>query len=155
VRDVQGAVCDEQTGVPPHLMPPPFLVDVEGAPHPPPLQKLVPGRENATLDQLVPDTGEANIMIQDGDVPRSHIDYMIEALALRHIVNGLNGEDEGIFEVGFGPGRIRTEGVRNSAGEWQRGNPLSRSRRPLVDNLSFAESNCKRLYVYVLFVVIL
>lgn len=35
-------------------MPPPFLVDSEGNPYPPALQKLVPGRETLKDDQLVP-----------------------------------------------------------------------------------------------------
>lgn len=35
-------------------MPPPFLVDSEGNPYPPSLQRLVPGREHLKDDQLVP-----------------------------------------------------------------------------------------------------
>lgn len=35
-------------------MPPPFLVDSEGNPYPPALQRLVPGREHLKDDQLVP-----------------------------------------------------------------------------------------------------
>ncbi len=35
-------------------MPPPFLVDSDGNPYPPALQKLVPGRENQKDEQLVP-----------------------------------------------------------------------------------------------------
>lgn len=35
-------------------MPPPFLVDSEGNPYPPTLQRLVPGREHLKDDQLVP-----------------------------------------------------------------------------------------------------
>lgn len=35
-------------------MPPPFLVDVDGNPYPPTLQRLVPGRENCRGDELVP-----------------------------------------------------------------------------------------------------
>jgi hypothetical protein len=58
--DLHGGVCDEQTGIPPHLMSPPFLVDIEGNPHPPLLQRLVPGREFATFDQLIPDVGDGN-----------------------------------------------------------------------------------------------
>lgn len=45
---------DEQTQTAPHLMPPPFLVDVDGNPYPPELQRLVPGRENCRGEQLVP-----------------------------------------------------------------------------------------------------
>jgi bromodomain and WD repeat domain-containing protein 1/3 len=54
VRDAGHAALDEQTHVAPHLMPPPFLVDVDGNPYPPHLQRLVPGRENCTTEQLVP-----------------------------------------------------------------------------------------------------
>jgi len=35
-------------------MPPPFLVDIDGNPYPPYLQRLVPGRENCQGEQLVP-----------------------------------------------------------------------------------------------------
>lgn len=54
IRDANHYVVDEQTQCAPHLMPPPFLVDVDGNPHPPPVQRLVPGRENCNDDQLVP-----------------------------------------------------------------------------------------------------
>ena len=54
VRDVNGYVIDEQTQCPPHQMPPPFLVDIDGNPHPTQFQRLVPGRENSNDDQLVP-----------------------------------------------------------------------------------------------------
>lgn len=47
-------MLDEQTQLAPHLMPPPFLVDSEGNPYPPALQRLVPGREHLKDDQLVP-----------------------------------------------------------------------------------------------------
>ncbi|CAN2389514.1 regulation of cell shape, partial [Pristimantis euphronides] len=50
-------VLDEQTQQAPHLMPPPFLVDVDGNPHPPAYQRLVPGRENCSDDHLVPQLG--------------------------------------------------------------------------------------------------
>lgn len=35
-------------------MPPPFLVDIDGNPYPPMLQRLVPGRELCNVEQLVP-----------------------------------------------------------------------------------------------------
>jgi hypothetical protein len=35
-------------------MPPPFLVDIDGNPYPPYLQRLVPGRETCRGEQLVP-----------------------------------------------------------------------------------------------------
>lgn len=57
IRDSNGFVLDEQTQQAPHLMPPPFLVDVDGNPHPPRYQRLVPGRENFTDEHLVPQLG--------------------------------------------------------------------------------------------------
>uniref|UniRef100_A0AAR2K9L5 Bromo domain-containing protein n=1 Tax=Pygocentrus nattereri TaxID=42514 RepID=A0AAR2K9L5_PYGNA len=57
IRDSNGFVLDEQTQQAPHLMPPPFLVDVDGNPHPPRYQRLVPGRENFADEHLVPQLG--------------------------------------------------------------------------------------------------
>eukprot|EP00058_Branchiostoma_floridae_P013593 XP_002599081.1 hypothetical protein BRAFLDRAFT_281464 [Branchiostoma floridae] len=59
IRDSNNYVLDEQTQQAPHLMPPPFLVDVDGNPHPPSLQRLVPGRETMPADQLIPQVGVA------------------------------------------------------------------------------------------------
>ncbi|XP_062843373.1 bromodomain and WD repeat-containing protein 1 isoform X1 [Trichomycterus rosablanca] len=66
IRDSNGFVLDEQTQQAPHLMPPPFLVDVDGNPHPPRYQKLVPGRENCTDEHLVPQLGY--VATSDGEV---------------------------------------------------------------------------------------
>lgn len=44
IRDAQHYVLDEQMQLAPHLMPPPFLVDIDGNPYPPRLQRLVPGK---------------------------------------------------------------------------------------------------------------
>uniref|UniRef100_A0A8D3B5Q3 Bromodomain and WD repeat domain containing 3 n=1 Tax=Scophthalmus maximus TaxID=52904 RepID=A0A8D3B5Q3_SCOMX len=52
IRDSNNFVLDEQTQQAPHLMPSPFLVDIDGNPHPPSYQRLVPGRENCKEDQL-------------------------------------------------------------------------------------------------------
>lgn len=54
IRDANHYVLDEQTQMAPHLMPPPFLVDIDGNPYTPTEQRLVPGRENCPVDQLVP-----------------------------------------------------------------------------------------------------
>ena len=55
LRDTHHNVVDEQTQLPPHLLPPPFLVDSEGDPYPANIQRLVRGRENITeRDGLVP-----------------------------------------------------------------------------------------------------
>nr|XP_020663375.1 bromodomain and WD repeat-containing protein 3 [Pogona vitticeps] len=57
IRDANNYVLDEQTQQAPHLMPPPFLVDVDGNPHPTRYQRLVPGRENCKDEQLIPQLG--------------------------------------------------------------------------------------------------
>lgn len=54
MRDSNNYVIDEQTQCAPHLMPPPFLVDIDGNPYPPEYQRLVPGRENCNDSALVP-----------------------------------------------------------------------------------------------------
>ncbi|XP_056140108.1 bromodomain and WD repeat-containing protein 3 [Lampris incognitus] len=66
IRDANGFVLDEQTQQAPHLMPPPFLVDVDGNPHPPGFQRLVPGRENISAEHLVPQLGY--VATSDGEV---------------------------------------------------------------------------------------
>ncbi|KAM3861557.1 LOW QUALITY PROTEIN: PH-interacting protein [Diretmus argenteus] len=57
IRDANNYVLDEQTQQAPHLMPPPFLVDVDGNPHPPRYQRLVPGRESCRNEHLIPQMG--------------------------------------------------------------------------------------------------
>uniref|UniRef100_A0A8C7HGG4 Bromodomain and WD repeat domain containing 1 n=1 Tax=Oncorhynchus kisutch TaxID=8019 RepID=A0A8C7HGG4_ONCKI len=64
IRDANGFVLDEQTQQAPHLMPPPFLVDVDGNPHPPRYQRLVPGRENIADEHLVPQLGYVTVVRQ-------------------------------------------------------------------------------------------
>ncbi|CAI9738520.1 PH-interacting protein-like isoform X2 [Octopus vulgaris] len=54
IRDANNYVLDEQTQQPPHLMPAPFLVDIDGNPYRPIMQRLVPGREHCKDEQLVP-----------------------------------------------------------------------------------------------------
>ncbi|XP_025097468.1 PH-interacting protein-like isoform X2 [Pomacea canaliculata] len=71
IRDTNNFVLDEQTQQPPHLMPPPFLVNIDGNPYPPLLQRLVPGRENLKDEQLIPEiaineAGDSEV-IGDGD----------------------------------------------------------------------------------------
>ncbi|MEQ2194031.1 hypothetical protein XENOCAPTIV_021434, partial [Xenoophorus captivus] len=57
IRDANNYILDEQTQQAPHLMPPPFLVDVDGNPHHPRYQRLVPGREGCRDEQLIPQMG--------------------------------------------------------------------------------------------------
>ncbi|XP_041088792.1 bromodomain and WD repeat-containing protein 3 [Polyodon spathula] len=66
IRDANNYVLDEQTQQAPHLMPPPFLVDVDGNPHPTKYQRLVPGRENLADEQLIPQLGY--VATSDGEV---------------------------------------------------------------------------------------
>ncbi|XP_058119125.1 bromodomain and WD repeat-containing protein 3 [Anopheles coustani] len=105
IRDSALHVMDEQTQTMPHLMPPPFLVDIDGNPYPPALQRLVPGRENCPTDQLIPNISVGNEgepqqqqqpqppqpvqqqaqpqRVRGADGAYSNIDRMIEALANR------------------------------------------------------------------------
>ena len=54
MRDSNNYVLDEQTQQPPHLMAPPFLVDIDGVPYPASIQRCVPGREHAKESSLIP-----------------------------------------------------------------------------------------------------
>uniref|UniRef100_A0A8C4VBG9 Bromodomain and WD repeat-containing protein 1 n=1 Tax=Falco tinnunculus TaxID=100819 RepID=A0A8C4VBG9_FALTI len=82
IRDANNYVLDEQTQQAPHLMPPPFLVDVDGNPHPTRFQRLVPGRENCKDEQLIPQLGYvANVIGQQtNDQDESILDGMIREL---------------------------------------------------------------------------
>ncbi|KAM7368165.1 hypothetical protein PAMP_014411 [Pampus punctatissimus] len=85
IRDANNYVLDEQTQQAPHLMPPPFLVDVDGNPHPPRYQRLVPGREGCRDEQLIPQMGVTSSGLNqvvseqavDGNSP---LDTMIQRL---------------------------------------------------------------------------
>ncbi|XP_041660901.1 PH-interacting protein [Cheilinus undulatus] len=85
IRDANNYVLDEQTQQAPHLMPPPFLVDVDGNPHPPRYQRLVPGREDCREEQLIPQMGVTSsglnqvVSEQAVDGP-SPLDTMIQRL---------------------------------------------------------------------------
>lgn len=97
IRDSAGFVLDEQTQMAPHQMPPPFLVDMNGMPYSPNLQRFVPGREKAELGHLVPqialtpsgdrevldvslaDTG-GEVRQDDDESQHSNLDVMIERL---------------------------------------------------------------------------
>ncbi|CAM4677711.1 unnamed protein product [Leuciscus chuanchicus] len=85
IRDAHNFVLDEQTQQAPHLMPPPFLVDVDGNPHPPRYQKLVPGRENCRDEQLIPQMGLTSsglnqVVSQQAAEGSSPLDNMIQRL---------------------------------------------------------------------------
>ncbi|KAL4661021.1 PH-interacting protein [Arapaima gigas] len=85
IRDANNYVLDEQTQQAPHLMPPPFLVDVDGNPHPSRFQRLVPGRENCREEQLIPQMGVTSsglnqVLSQQAGDSSSPLDSMIQRL---------------------------------------------------------------------------
>ncbi|XP_062406416.1 PH-interacting protein isoform X3 [Sardina pilchardus] len=85
IRDAHNYVLDEQTQQAPHLMPPPFLVDVDGNPHPPRYQRLVPGRENCRQEQLIPQMGLTSsglnqVVSQQAAEGSTALDNMIQRL---------------------------------------------------------------------------
>ncbi|GAA6080133.1 PH-interacting protein isoform X1, partial [Tachysurus ichikawai] len=85
IRDAHNYVLDEQTQQAPHLMPPPFLVDVDGNPHPPRYQRLVPGRENCREEQLIPQMGLTSsglnqVLSQQAAEGSSPLDSIIQRL---------------------------------------------------------------------------
>ncbi|XP_075718167.1 PH-interacting protein isoform X3 [Rhinoderma darwinii] len=85
IRDANNYVLDEQTQQAPHLMPPPFLVDVDGNPHPARYQRLVPGRENCRDEQLIPQMGVTSsglnqVLSQQTDNEVSPLDSLIQRL---------------------------------------------------------------------------
>ncbi|XP_029821926.2 PH-interacting protein [Ixodes scapularis] len=152
IRDAQQHVLDEQTQCAPHLMPPPFLVDIDGNPYPPALQRLVPGRERCHDSQLVPyvavlANGESEILEpvrpleNQGPEERPVIDEMIQRLQQQqdHRLGGSGGQQSpprasqaARLPSGHSPGHhsrvgmLRTgdvEGVRQSLGHWQSREP--------------------------------
>ncbi|XP_049883065.1 bromodomain and WD repeat-containing protein 3 [Pectinophora gossypiella] len=132
VRDALGGALDEQTEMPPHLMAPPFLVDVEGAPHAPRFQRLVPGRENLALDQLVPVALAAPSRLDVSGLRYANL--MIEALAGSRSPPAPGGAGPG-GEAGAraAGGPWRGEGVRHTGGAWAPAAPLEpHAARPLV-----------------------
>ncbi|XP_031437768.1 LOW QUALITY PROTEIN: PH-interacting protein [Clupea harengus] len=85
IRDAHNYVLDEQTQQAPHLMPPPFLVDVDGNPHPSRYQRLVPGRENCRGEQLIPQMGLTSsglnqVVSQQAAEGSTALDNMIQRL---------------------------------------------------------------------------
>nr|XP_042900539.1 bromodomain and WD repeat-containing protein 3 [Parasteatoda tepidariorum] len=104
IRDIHHHVLDEQTQTAPHLLPPPFLVDIDGNPYPPQFQRLVPGREYCNDSQLVPyvavsANGEAEILEpvrSANDIPsnRPTIDDMIERLQQEQNQNNRDNSSE-------------------------------------------------------------
>jgi len=119
---------DEQTQTIPHLMPPPFLVDVDGNPHPPALQRLVPGRENCPSEQLIPNIAvgaEGGVeIVEEGLL--SNIDRLIEALANRNQAgpDSNNDRENGINRPNSSP---RSGSINGAFGPFGNGNVAAAS----------------------------
>uniref|UniRef100_A0A8C4M2W7 Bromodomain and WD repeat-containing protein 3 n=1 Tax=Equus asinus asinus TaxID=83772 RepID=A0A8C4M2W7_EQUAS len=103
IRDANNYVLDEQTQQAPHLMPPPFLVDVDGNPHPTKFQRLVPGRENCKDEQLIPQLGyvanEQVIGQQTNDQDESILDGIIRELQREQDLRLINEGDVPHFPI--------------------------------------------------------
>ncbi|KRT78658.1 WD40 domain-containing protein, partial [Oryctes borbonicus] len=125
VRDANHMVLDEQTQVAPHLMPPPFLVDIDGNPYPPMLQRLVPGRENCESEQLIP-----NIVVGNEGTAS-----FFSKTGTQEVIEGLPDDHpryesfpESNWQGNYIRPGVRTgmrtssdvEGIRHSSGNWQR-----------------------------------
>ncbi|XP_059154571.1 bromodomain and WD repeat-containing protein 3-like [Physella acuta] len=110
MRDANNFVLDEQTQQPPHLMPPPFLVDIDGNPYPAALQRLVPGREHCKESNLVPQMvvnahGESEVI---GD-----LDNDVRQDGAANQVDDSETEEEA-DSVDVRPGAVRRGGARPS-----------------------------------------
>uniref|UniRef100_A0A8C5JQ28 Pleckstrin homology domain interacting protein n=1 Tax=Junco hyemalis TaxID=40217 RepID=A0A8C5JQ28_JUNHY len=106
IRDANNFVLDEQTQQAPHLMPPPFLVDVDGNPHPARYQRLVPGRENCREEQLIPQMGVTSsglnqVLSQQANQEISPLDSMIQRLQQEQDQRQLlrSGQIEGVRQM--------------------------------------------------------
>lgn len=163
IRDVNHFVMDEQTQTTPHLMPPPFLVDVDGNPHPPSFQRHVPGRENCPSDQLIPNItiGPEGVEVVESPNTVSSIDRMIAALANRQgpgqAPDSNNDRDpQANNRPSNSPranGRVGlrrsgdVEGVRQSSGNWQRDINLKWIRRIYVQPMRYSRLQTLRTKV--------
>lgn len=159
IRDSNFYVMDEQTQTAPHLMPPPFLVDIDGNPHPPPFQRLVPGRENCPIDQLVPNM---EMYEPPENQARSDIDRLIEALANRQGENQNQQAEQNQDNAANQPrsrnaarsisGRSsEADGVRQNAStnNWQRDSTAFKYvRRSYVRQMNYASLQHVRQTVY-------
>uniref|UniRef100_A0A8D2Q790 Bromodomain and WD repeat domain containing 1 n=1 Tax=Varanus komodoensis TaxID=61221 RepID=A0A8D2Q790_VARKO len=98
IRDSNNYVLDEQTQQAPHLMPPPFLVDVDGNPHPTKYQRLVPGRENCADEHLIPQLGYVTADQDEQGQEPSILDGMIRQLQQEQ--DQRTGTDQDILSPG-------------------------------------------------------
>ncbi|XP_077165128.1 bromodomain and WD repeat-containing protein 3 isoform X4 [Paroedura picta] len=142
IRDANNYVLDEQTQQAPHLMPPPFLVDVDGNPHPTRFQRLVPGRENSRDEQLIPQLGY--FAIGDGEVVEQVIGQQINDPE-ENDFDGLIREQEEEQAMGWdlapAPNDgLRREGIRQMYNNAPRRDFMAWGRRAVVNELHPAVS---------------
>uniref|UniRef100_A0AAY4EPU1 Bromo domain-containing protein n=1 Tax=Denticeps clupeoides TaxID=299321 RepID=A0AAY4EPU1_9TELE len=123
IRDSNNYVLDEQTQQAPHLMPPPFLVDVDGNPHSPHFQRLVPGRENCKEEQLIPQLGymangkRPQVIGQqtaDEEQEDSPLDNLIRQLQHQQDERISSGNQAGDADIGGAIGSPPNVGLRRS-----------------------------------------
>ncbi|XP_053693465.1 PH-interacting protein [Sabethes cyaneus] len=165
IRDASHHVMDEQTQTMPHLMPPPFLVDIDGNPYPPAMQRLVPGRESCPTDQLIPNIGIGAEPEAAQEGAYSNIDRMIEALANRQAPaddanqapdsnndrdnRNRNGLQEGQLNDPNRPIGLSQQGFqRFSAGNWHRDGSYKFHRRQYVRPMNHSNLQYLKQKIY-------
>ncbi|XP_063869262.1 PH-interacting protein-like isoform X2 [Scylla paramamosain] len=126
MRDANSHVLDEQTQMAPHLMPPPFLVNMDGDPYPPGYQRLVPGRESCREDQLIP-----NVLLN------ANGDQEVLDVALVDVENGGGPAPGPSSGLGPGPGPIPGPGPGSGSGTAHHGegSVSVSSQRPSIDDM--------------------
>uniref|UniRef100_A0A674DLG7 Bromodomain and WD repeat domain containing 1 n=1 Tax=Salmo trutta TaxID=8032 RepID=A0A674DLG7_SALTR len=135
IRDANGFVLDEQTQQAPHLMPPPFLVDVDGNPHPPRYQRLVPGRENIADEHLVPQLG----YVATSMLTTSLLDYLsLPATARRSVL------DDAIRQLQEQQDRQSRPGTQRGAAEVQSSPNVGLRRSGQVEGVRQMHQNAPR-----------
>ncbi|KAK3780024.1 hypothetical protein RRG08_029717 [Elysia crispata] len=100
VRDANNYVLDEQTQQAPHVMPPPFLVDIDGNPYPAKVQRLVPGRENCSEANLIPQ------MAVNADGDSEVIGDRVQDIRDGHAWNQADNSDSGDEGLDIGMRRV-------------------------------------------------
>ena len=100
MRDRNHIVVDERSQVPPHLLPPPYLVDIDGHPHPARYQEAI-------LKQLRPvQSGSHATIVMEIEEYDECMNRLHPMSSTRHVVNGVvpkrAKEEEGEGEDGAG-----------------------------------------------------
>ncbi|XP_018496053.1 bromodomain and WD repeat-containing protein 3 [Galendromus occidentalis] len=132
IRDANQNVLDEQTQVAPHLMPAPFLVNIDLRPYPPNYQRLVPGRENCPDELLIPVEARDQNQEQDPN-RRPNIDDMIQRLQDQQGNNARAGRAPPTPSSRGGMRREgEVEGVRQGGNWGQANNAMNVPRKKIV-----------------------